>query len=202
MKKDGMLENEKAVLARKHQPAAFVMNSLRNHRQRQNAKPEEKAHQFPIIASYNVHKCVGRDRKFDPDRTSRVIQEIGADIIALQEADSRFGERTACSISPGWNGKAGWCCPVQSGVKAHGWHGNVVLFREGAVRDVHTLKLPGLEPRGALVVELDLKKRQRAACHRCPFRSSAALPRPAGESLARPSGSTRRMPHHPSRRSQ
>lgn len=95
MKKDGVLENEKAILAARNTSLpAFVMDSLRNHRQRQNAKPAEKAHDFPVIASYNVHKCVGRDRKFDPDRTSRVIQEIGADIIALQEADSRFGERT------------------------------------------------------------------------------------------------------------
>jgi len=110
VKKDGVLENEKAVLARNTSLPAFVMDSLRNHRQRQNAKPAEKAHDFPVIASYNVHKCVGRDRKFDPDRTSRVIQEIGADIIALQEA------APACSISPGWKGKAAlFPCPYRSG---------------------------------------------------------------------------------------
>nr|WP_236776799.1 endonuclease/exonuclease/phosphatase family protein [Agrobacterium tumefaciens] len=134
------------------------MQSLRDRRQRQSAAPATKDHSFPVIASYNVHKCVGRDRKFDPDRTSRVIQEIGADIIALQEADSRFGERTGLLDLARLERESGLIpVPVLAGVKAHGWHGNVVLFKEGAVRDVHTLKLPGLEPRGALVVELDLK---------------------------------------------
>lgn len=46
-----------------------------------------------LIASYNIHKAVGRDRRFDPARIVDVIDEIGADIIALQEADQRFGER-------------------------------------------------------------------------------------------------------------
>ena len=32
----------------------------------------------------------------------------------------------------------------------HGWHGNVLLFKKGVVRDVHQIRLPGLEPRGAL----------------------------------------------------
>lgn len=139
-------------------PAA-LMTSLRNRKKRGSLTVPVDRQDSPIIASYNVHKCVGRDRKFDPERTSRVIQEIGADIIALQEADSRFGERTGlldlvrlereCGLVP---------VPVVPGAKAHGWHGNVVLFREGAVRDVHPLKLPGLEPRGALVVELELKR--------------------------------------------
>ncbi|KAA3500536.1 EEP domain-containing protein [Rhizobium rhizogenes] len=158
MKKNGLLNSEKTALATNSSLPAFVMQSLRDHRQRQKAVQAAKDHSFPVIASYNVHKCVGRDRKFDPDRTSRVIQEIGADIIALQEADSRFGERTGLLDLARLERESGLIpVPVQAGVKAHGWHGNVVLFREGAVRDVHTLKLPGLEPRGALVVELDLK---------------------------------------------
>lgn len=139
-------------------PAVF-MSSLRNRKNRQALVEMANDKSQPIVASYNVHKCVGRDGKFDPDRITKVIQEIGADVMALQEADSRFGERTGlldlgrlereCGLTP---------VPVVAGAKAHGWHGNVVLFREGAVRDVHAVKLPGLEPRGALVVELELKE--------------------------------------------
>ncbi|MEN3148582.1 endonuclease/exonuclease/phosphatase family protein [Neorhizobium sp. IRAMC:178] len=111
-----------------------------------------------LIASYNVHKCVGIDGKFDPGRTSHVIREIGADVIALQEADSRFGERRGL-LDLAWMERETGLFPVPvSGVaKAHGWHGNVILFREGLVRDVHQVKLPGLEPRGALITELELK---------------------------------------------
>ncbi|KQQ34105.1 MULTISPECIES: endonuclease/exonuclease/phosphatase family protein [Rhizobium/Agrobacterium group] len=111
-----------------------------------------------LIASYNVHKCVGIDRKFDPARIAHVIREIGADVIALQEADSRFGERRGL-LDLGWMERETGLLPVPiSGVaKAHGWHGNVIFFREGLVRDVHQVKLPGLEPRGALITELEMK---------------------------------------------
>ncbi|MGK9051622.1 endonuclease/exonuclease/phosphatase family protein [Neorhizobium sp. CSC1952] len=111
-----------------------------------------------LIASYNVHKCVGIDGRFDPARTSHVIREIGADVIALQEADTRFGERRGL-LDLAWMERETGLLPVPvSGVaKAHGWHGNVILFREGLVRDVHQVKLPGLEPRGALITELELE---------------------------------------------
>jgi endonuclease/exonuclease/phosphatase family metal-dependent hydrolase len=111
-----------------------------------------------LIASYNVHKCVGVDGKFDPGRISHVIREIGADVIALQEADTRFGERRGL-LDLAWMERETGLLPVPvSGVaKAHGWHGNVIFFREGLVRDVHQMKLPGLEPRGALMTELEFK---------------------------------------------
>ena len=45
------------------------------------------------FASYNVHKGVGADRRRDPDRIVEVIGELGADVVALQEVDERFGSR-------------------------------------------------------------------------------------------------------------
>ncbi|MET3792203.1 endonuclease/exonuclease/phosphatase family protein [Aquamicrobium terrae] len=111
-----------------------------------------------VVASYNVHKCVGTDGRFDPERTSRVIHEIGADVIALQEADKRFGNREGLLDLTRLEREAGLTLvPVFGKAKAHGWHGNVVLFRRGAVRDVHQFKLPGLEPRGAIMTEIDLE---------------------------------------------
>ncbi|NTE87421.1 endonuclease/exonuclease/phosphatase family protein [Agrobacterium rubi] len=154
-----LVSDKKSRRTKQESLPSFIVTSFRNRKNGGSKTDPCGEAKLPIIASYNVHKCVGRDRKFDPDRISHVIQEIGADIIALQEADSRFGERTGlldllrlereCGLSP---------VPITAGAKAHGWHGNVVLFKEGAVRDVHPLRLPGLEPRGALVVELDLKQ--------------------------------------------
>lgn len=40
------------------------------------------------IATYNIHGCIGRDGQFAPDRIGRIIGEIGADVIALQEVSS------------------------------------------------------------------------------------------------------------------
>ena len=40
------------------------------------------------IVSYNVHRCVGRDRKHDPQRIATVLAEMRPDIIGLQEVES------------------------------------------------------------------------------------------------------------------
>lgn len=136
-----------------------ILASLRHSKQRR-ATPFSAS--TPVcdlsVASYNVHKCVGRDRRFDPGRTAEVIREIGADVIALQEADTRFGERTGLLDLDWLERETGLTrVPLSVSSRAHGFHGNTLLFREGLVRDLHTVKLPGLEPRGALITELELK---------------------------------------------
>ena len=45
------------------------------------------------IATYNIHKCVGLDRRRSVDRIARVIRQIDADVIALQEVVRNFGRR-------------------------------------------------------------------------------------------------------------
>ena len=39
------------------------------------------------ILSYNVHSCVGTDRKLDPARVADVIAALEPDVIGLQEVD-------------------------------------------------------------------------------------------------------------------
>lgn len=114
-----------------------------------------------VVASYNVHKCIGTDRKFDPERTARVIREMAPDVIALQEADNRFGDRAGLLDLNRLEMETGLVpVPITGNGKAHGWRGNVLLFKRGTVRDVHQIKLPGLEPRGALVAEIDLDEKR------------------------------------------
>ena len=43
------------------------------------------------IATYNVHKCRGLDRRVRPDRIVSVLRELNAYIIALQEVVSVSG---------------------------------------------------------------------------------------------------------------
>jgi endonuclease/exonuclease/phosphatase family metal-dependent hydrolase len=110
------------------------------------------------FASYNVHKCIGIDRRFDPERIARVIGELGADVVALQEADRRFGEREGLLDLRALERDTGLApVPVASRFRSgHGWHGNLLLVRSALVRDVHQIRLPGLEPRGALVADIEL----------------------------------------------
>lgn len=111
----------------------------------------------PLFASYNIHKCVGTDRKFDPLRIAKVISEIGADVIALQEADRRFGDRQGLLDLAALREATGLVpVPVANGHLGHGWHGNLLLVREGKVGRVRQVTLPGLEPRGALMADLTI----------------------------------------------
>jgi endonuclease/exonuclease/phosphatase family metal-dependent hydrolase len=112
-----------------------------------------------VVASYNIHKCVGTDKRFDPGRIMDVICEIDADIIALQEADQRFGERAGLLDLERLHRECHLVSvPIAAFTpKGHGWHGNLLLLREGVVGKVSQLKLPGVEPRGALMVDLELK---------------------------------------------
>ena len=42
------------------------------------------------VASYNIHKYVGIDGVFDPERVTQVIKELKAEIVGLQEIDSLY----------------------------------------------------------------------------------------------------------------
>ncbi len=107
------------------------------------------------VASYNIHKGIGTDRRRDLARTVAVISEIGADILALQEADTRFGTRTGLLDLESLRRDLGLVAVPLAGVgAAHGWHGNLLLVRNALVHEVHQLILPGFEPRGAMVTDL------------------------------------------------
>src|SRR5215210_6567007 len=67
------------------------------------------------VASYNMRKAVGTDRRRRPDRVLHVLQEIDADIVALQEADKRFGTR-ASAVPHGLIDSHGTYKPVEFGV--------------------------------------------------------------------------------------
>ncbi|MEJ7609528.1 MAG: endonuclease/exonuclease/phosphatase family protein, partial [Bryobacteraceae bacterium] len=42
------------------------------------------------VATYNVHKCKGLDRRVDPKRVAEVIAEVDPDVVGVQEV---FGEQ-------------------------------------------------------------------------------------------------------------
>lgn len=109
------------------------------------------------VASYNIHKGVGADRRRDLDRTMAVISELGADILALQEADTRFGTREGLLDLAALRADLGLVrVPLRDAGPAHGWHGNVLLVRDALVQEVHQMALPGLEPRGAVLTDLTI----------------------------------------------
>ncbi|MCZ2327936.1 endonuclease/exonuclease/phosphatase family protein [Bartonella sp. F02] len=112
-----------------------------------------------VVASYNIHKCVGVDKIFNPTRIVHVIAELQADILALQEADKRFGKRVGLIDLQFLKAETG-LIPVPLNTMSpngHGWHGNVLFLRQGSIHDIFQISLPGIEPRGAIIVELKMK---------------------------------------------
>ena len=110
------------------------------------------------VASYNIHKCRGTDGAVRPERIIEVLGEIDADLVALQEVDRRFGLKSRLLDPEAIERATGMHLLVQSDIpETLGWHGNALLVR-GKPRSYRRsrLKLPGFEPRGAIVAELDL----------------------------------------------
>ena len=110
------------------------------------------------VASYNIHKCKGLDGAVRPDRIIAVLSEIDADLIALQEVDRRFGAKSGLLDPSAILRATGMRLLLQSDAPhGHGWHGNALLVRgEPRFYLRERVKLPGLEPRGAIFAELDL----------------------------------------------
>ena len=104
-----------------------------------------------VVATYNVHRCIGTDGRCDPDRVSSVIQELGADIVGLQEiASGTGGQLEHIAHLTGMLAVAGPLLPF-------GDHriGNALLtrFTLGESRIV-SLDVVGREPRAALDVDI------------------------------------------------
>lgn len=111
------------------------------------------------IASYNIRKCIGLDRRRDPHRVLSVLGDLSMDIVALQEADKRLGRRPSSLPIDQIHLRTGML-PLDIGRSGPslGWHGNALLLRpDTSFSDVECLELPGLEPRGAIIADIGLK---------------------------------------------
>ena len=111
---------------------------------------------MPVVASYNIRKCIGSDRRRRPERVIEVLAEIGADVIALQEADRRFGQRASAIPFHMLAEHSGFRpVPIAARHGSMGWHGNALLVGEGVeVVRCQALTIPALEPRGAVMADL------------------------------------------------
>lgn len=112
------------------------------------------------IGSYNVHRCVGADRRCSTERVACVIRELDVDVVALQEVDCGYHVAGADQIAElaaatGLHAVAGPTMRRESGT-----YGNALLSRKvvRAVRHVD-LSVQGKEPRGAIDADLEFAGR-------------------------------------------
>lgn len=104
-------------------------------------------------ATYNIHKCRGMDWRVRPDRIAAVLEEMDADIIALQEVQedqiSCFSHKLRVNCHFGPTRKLG-----------HLDYGNAI-FTRFAVTDTknHDLSVAGREPRACLEARVQVPDR-------------------------------------------
>lgn len=114
------------------------------------------------VATYNIHKCVGVDRRLRPERIVEVLQEIDADIIAMQEVlcvqgqEDQHDQAHFIARELGLDFRLGENRQLKGGA-----YGNVVLsrFPMVAARN-HDISIAGREQRGCLRVDIDLHGQQ------------------------------------------
>jgi endonuclease/exonuclease/phosphatase family metal-dependent hydrolase len=111
-----------------------------------------------IVATYNVHRCIGTDGRHDPDRVAAVIRELDADVVGLQEVDAKphveagLDQVEYLAEATGLAGIAG---PTLT--RHYGQYGNALLTRL-PIRGVTLIDLSvgRREPRGAIDAEVDV----------------------------------------------
>lgn len=113
------------------------------------------------LATYNVHRCLGTDRTLDIARIAEVLAHCRADIICLQELDvgrARTGgidqaRAIADHLSMDVHFNAAMTLEAEQYGDAILTHLPERLVKRGALPTVRGV--PGLEPRGALWVEVE-----------------------------------------------
>ena len=118
----------------------------------------KKSHQVLRVATYNIHKCRGLDRRVRPDRILDVLQHINADIIALQEVLSIEGDnRERDQLRFLADGLGFHFAFGETRRLKGGGYGNVVLSRFPIHAHRHyDISKRGREPRGCLRTDIHL----------------------------------------------
>lgn len=110
------------------------------------------------VASYNIHSCVGLDRRCRPARIATVLRELHCHIVALQEVDNVPGQH-ADSMQLDYLAQTLEMASIAGLriVRHTGEYGNALLTTL-PIREVrrHDLSYSRYEPRGALDVLLEL----------------------------------------------
>ncbi len=109
-------------------------------------------------ATYNVHSCIGTDRHFSPERIVDALNQINADVVALQElgwhhrGQPNFDQFAFIEAMTDYHVLAG---PTKDHARAH--YGNAILVREPTrehrLIDIST---PLHIPRGCMVAKVKL----------------------------------------------
>lgn len=111
------------------------------------------------IATYNIHRCVGADGRYDADRVAAVVRELDADAIGLQEVDARYHLQNDLDQIEYLQAATGMTAVAGATLVNHrGYYGNALLTRHRVLAVRHfDLSFATREKRAALDVEIDVE---------------------------------------------
>ena len=112
------------------------------------------------IVTYNIHRGVGRDKQHDYKRIGQFLANSGADVVLLQEMDTRPIERdTAQDIEDICANNTFRLIPSPAIRESNGWYGNAILTRFDVLKhDTVDVSQKGRQPRNVQIVELKTEK--------------------------------------------
>lgn len=140
-------------------------------RARLTSEQEYAGRDLLTVGSYNIHRCVGTDLRYDVERIARVIRDLRCDTVGLQEVATSPDDAPRRQIRTGSTDGRRPGAQTDSlqlellsratgmraiaGTTLDSTHGNALLTTRdiGLIRR-YDLSVAGREPRGALDVEL------------------------------------------------
>jgi endonuclease/exonuclease/phosphatase family metal-dependent hydrolase len=117
---------------------------------------------MPRIVTYNVHRCVGNDRKLDVGRVADVLAALDPDIVALQELDVGRARTGRVDQAHEIGRRLGMACHFHAALTVEEERYGDAILTGFPERLVQVGPLPGhpgipqLEPRGALWIEVEI----------------------------------------------
>lgn len=140
-------------------PAIFLMMTATHNRFASPRLPSASHARMPLkLMTYNIHSAFSVFGQSDPEAIARVIENSGADLVALQEI-SRAWLASGSTDLVDWLSQRLQMHAVFQGTADHLW-GNAILSRYPFAESGHgdLPQLSSLVPRGYLWVKLDVGK--------------------------------------------
>lgn len=108
------------------------------------------------VVTYNIHACIGRDKRFDPQRIIDVIRRLDADLIALQEVEHHLvDDDDLLQFIAAETGYQAYAGPTMKRGSRN--YGNAILSRLPVTSMLtRDLSVAGHEPRGLIELKLTI----------------------------------------------